>query len=82
MRLIGSIDHECSLIGAYLLQYVDGQTVSIDVVGHELLAEPLQTGESVIGRQFGGTELGVILAIGQNGELGLGRCTCMEGMFQ
>ncbi|KAH9388053.1 hypothetical protein TYRP_009257 [Tyrophagus putrescentiae] len=53
----------------YLLENVDGQSVGIDVLVDELLAEALQTAEGVVGAQFGCTEPGVVVAVRENGEL-------------
>ena len=53
----------------YLLKNINWQSVRIDVLIEELLAETLQTGEGVVGGQFGRAEMGVVFAIRQNGEL-------------
>ena len=59
-------------LSGYLLKNVDGQSVCIDVFVEELLAKPLQTGEGVVGGQFGGREVCVVFAVRQNGKLSLG----------
>lgn len=64
-------------LNGYLLKNVNGQSVRIDVLIEELLAKALQTGEGVVGGQFSWTEVRVVVAVRENGELCLRSGACL-----